>query len=343
MKLLITGFEGYIGTRLTRSAIKAGHNVTGLDVGFYRDGNLGGGIENPPEIIRKDIRDISAEDLRGFDTVIHLSELSNDPLGENNPALTFEINNKGTKRVAELAKKAGVKRFIYSSSCSVYGASMDLKNESSSVNPLTTYAKCKILNEEYIAKLSDDKFSPVFLRNATAYGLSPRMRFDLVINYLAGSALVEGEIKMTSDGNAWRPFVHVDDICRAMLHVLEAPKEQVHNKIFNVGGESSNYTIREIAGIISQALPGCKITLDDTNPDKRNYRVDFRKINTELAGFKINRDIKEGIKELISAFKAAGMKKKDFDSPEYYRLAKIKFLADAGKIDDKFYFKEYAV
>src|SRR3989344_4930136 len=193
MKLLITGFEGYIGTRLTRSAIKAGHNVTGLDVGFYRDGNLGGGIENPPEIIRKDIRDISAEDLRGFDTVIHLSELSNDPLGENNPALTFEINNKGTKRVAELAKKAGVKRFIYSSSCSVYGASMDLKNESSSVNPLTTYAKCKI---------------------------------------------------------------------------------------FNVGGESSNYTIREIAGIISQALPGCKITLDDTNPDKRNYRVDFRKINT---------------------------------------------------------------
>ena len=343
MKLLITGFEGYIGTRLTRSAIKAGHNVTGLDVGFYRDGNLGGGIENPPEIIRKDIRDISAEDLRGFDTVIHLSELSNDPLGENNPALTFEINNKGTERLAELAKKVGVKRFVYSSSCSVYGASDEIADEHSRTNPLTAYAKCKILNEEYISKLADDKFTPIFLRNATAYGLSPRMRFDLGINYLAGSALVEGEIKMTSDGNAWRPFVHVDDICRAMLHVLEAPKEQVHNKIFNVGGEGSNYTIREIAGIISQALPGCKITLDDTNPDKRNYRVDFGRINTQLPGFKINRDIKEGIKELISAFRAAGMTKDDFESSEYYRLAKIKSLTSAGKIDNKFYFKEYVV
>src|SRR3989344_4449032 len=186
-----------------------------------------------------------------------------------------DLNNQGTERVAELAKKAGVKRFVYSSSCSVYGASDEIADENSPTNPLTVYAKCKILNEEYISKLADDKFSPVFLRNATAYGLSARMRFDLVINYLAGSALVTGEIKMTSDGNAWRPFVHVDDICRAMLHVLEAPKEQVHNKIFNVGGEGSNYTIKEISEIISEALPGCKITLDDTTPDKRNYRVDF--------------------------------------------------------------------
>ena len=343
MKVLVTGIEGYIGTRLGEVLINAGFDVVGLDSGFYRDGQLYGGVKAPKKIIQKDVRNVEEGDLRGFDAVIHLAELSNDPLGENNPEITLDINHAGTMKLARMSKKAGVGMFIYSSSCSVYGASDDVLDETSPVNPLTTYAKCKILNERGISQLANGNFSPVFLRNATAYGPSPRMRFDLVINNLAGSAWANGWIKMASDGNAWRPFVHVEDICQAMIKVLEAPTETVHNKIFNVGGDNSNYTIKEIAEIISDILPHCKVTMHPDNADKRNYRVNFKKINSQLPGFSAKRDVKDGIRELIALFKEIGMNKETFESKEYYRLKKIKYLCQTDQVNSKFYFKEYAV
>ena len=272
-----------------------------------------------------------------FDAFIHLSELSNDPLGENNPALTYEINNKGTERLAVLAKKAGVKRFVYSSSCSVYGASDEIADEQSKTNPLTAYAKCKVLNEQFLIALSDKNFTPVILRNATVFGPSPRMRFDLAVNNLTGLAWTEGKIKMGSDGTPWRPFVHILDVCEAMKAALIAPAKIVNREIFNVGSTTSNYQIKDIAKIISEVSNGCEVTLNPNAADKRNYRVNFDKINSILPGFSAKRTVEEGVKELFGIYKRIGMTKEVFESRLYTRLKQIKHLRGTGKIDEKFF------
>lgn len=341
MKIFITGIEGYIGTRLAGVLVEAGHEVAGLDAGFYAEGHLYDEAEkHTVNIIKKDIRLVEASDLEGFDAVVHLAELSNDPLGENDPELTREINHKGTMRLAEAAKKAGVKRFIYSSSCSVYGASDDVADEDSITQPLTTYAQCKILNEKFLLHMADQDFTPVILRNATVFGPSERMRFDLAVNNLSGVAWTTGEIKMESDGTPWRPFVHILDVCEAIKAALAAPKETVQGQIFNVGSTDSNYQIKEIANIISRELPECKVTFNPNAPDKRNYRVNFDKIASKLPGFSASRSVEDGVRELLAIFKDIKMNKEIFESRLYTRLKQIKHLRELNRIDDKFYFKE---
>ncbi len=280
MKVLVTGSDGYIGVLLAPMLIERGHQVVGIDTGYYRDGWLyNNGLLKFPTCINKDIRQITEEDLKGFDAFIHLAELSNDPLGQFYPAITYKINHEGTFELAKKCKKVSIKRFIYTSSCSVYGAgSDDLKTEESPVNPQTVYANCKVFVERDLSKIADDNFSPTFLRNATAYGPSPRMRFDIVLNNLAGLAWTCGVITMTSDGTPWRPLVHVLDICEAIICALDAPREVIHNQIFNVGDEKENYQVREIAQIISDTFPECAVTFGSNDCDNRSYRVSFEKI-----------------------------------------------------------------
>ena len=248
MKLLVTGTDGYIGVLLADVLAKRGHHVTGLDAGFYRDGLLYNGVLPPARQIKQDVRDITHKDLRGYDAVVHLAELSNDPLGQHNPELTFQINHRGSVALATKCKEVGIARFVYTSSCSVYGvASSENVTETSPTNPQTAYAECKVLVERDVSALADNNFSPTFLRNATAFGASPRMRFDIVLNNLAGLAWTTKEIKMISDGTPWRPLVHVLDICDAVACALDAPREIVHNQVFNVGDNGQNYRVREIA------------------------------------------------------------------------------------------------
>ena len=258
MRVLVTGSEGYIGTVLTPFLMAHGHEVVGVDTGFHRVGWLYNGVDRSPAWIEKDIRQLTADDLRGFDAIVHLAELSNDPVGQLNPDITFEINHHGSVRLATLAREVGVERFIYMSSCSVYGAAGDsFSTETSEVHPLTAYAQCKVLVERDVRPMADDGFSPTFLRNATAFGASPRQRFDLVVNDLAGHAWTEQVIRMDSDGRPWRPFVHILDISRAIMSVLAAPRDIIHGEIFNVGTNEQNYQIREIAEIISSTFPDC--------------------------------------------------------------------------------------
>ena len=255
MRVLLTGADGYIGAIMGPKLIEAGHEVVGLDTGFYRRGWLFDDGRTHPQVVSKDLRGIEAGDLAGFDAVVHLSELSNDPLGENDPELTLAINHRGSVGLAEKARAAGVARFIYASSCSTYGAGGDaMRTETSELSPQTAYARCKILVERDVAALTDERFTPVFLRNATAYGASPRQRFDLVLNNLCGFAHTVGEIRMTSDGSPWRPITHIEDICGAMLCALTADREAVAGEAFNVGADSENYRIREIAEIVAQDL-----------------------------------------------------------------------------------------
>lgn len=337
MKILVTGSEGYIGSILVNVLIDKGHDVTGLDTGFYKEARLyDNGLKSVPTIV-KDIRDVTLEDLKGFDAIVHLAELSNDPLGQTNPDLTFSINHEGTKRFVKLAKKAGVGRFIYASSCSVYGASDEIRSEASTPNPLTAYAKCKVLNEEMLKREATDSFTPVILRFATVYGLSPRLRFDLVVNNLAGLAFTTGEIKMDSDGTPWRPFTHVLDIAEAVACALVAAKEIVSKEIFNVGNEQSNYQIKDIAQIIKTVFPHAKVTLNPNGADKRNYKVDFTKINTKLPGFSCTRTIAMGAKELKEAFEKAHLTDEMFTSRLFTRLKQIIYLQEKNKLDKDLY------
>lgn len=334
MKILITGSEGYIGTILKKVLLDAGYEVAGIDNCFYSSSWLYG--ERIDEIIptlKKDIRDISVEDLKSFDAAIHLAELSNDPLGEINPETTFNINHIGTVNLAKKSKEAGVRRFIYFSSCSVYGASDDILDEKSPVNPLTTYAKCKVLNENELSKMADDSFSPVIFRNATVYGASPSMRFDLVVNKLSALAWTIKKIKMQSDGKSWRPFIHILDVCDAVLCALNAPVETVHNQIFNVGYSTSNYQIRDIAEIISNVFQGCEVSVNKESPDKRTYKVNFDKISSSLPGFKCKRNVETGVKELLEIFRTIDMNKEIFESKDFTRIKKINFLIQSGKVD----------
>lgn len=340
MNILITGIDGYIGTILGDYLINRGHQVTGLDTGYYKEGWLYDGVRLAKNIIKKDVRKVEIEDLQGFESIIHLAELSNDPLGQNNPELTFKINHLGTMRLAKIAKKAGVKRFIYSSSCSVYGASNSIADETSPVNPLTAYAKCKILNEQALTEMADERFSPVFLRNSTVYGLSPRLRFDLVINYLCGMAVATNEIAMDSTGLAWRPFVHIKDVAKAISCALEAPKDAIYNQIFNVGNPGSNYQIRTIAEEIKKEMPACNVSLNQKNADKRNYRVSFDKINTMLPGFACEYSVATGIKELLVKFQELHLTNEAVQSRLYTRLKQIEYLKKSGRLDDEFFWKE---
>ena len=338
MRVLVTGSEGYIGTILAPYLLAHGHDVVGVDTGFHRVGWLYNGVDRTPAWINKDIRHLTAEDLRGFDAIVHLAELSNDPVGQLNPDITFEINHLGSVRLATLAKEAGVERFIYMSSCSVYGSAGDeLSTEESPLDPLTTYAQCKVLVERDLKAMADDSFSPTFLRNATAFGASPRIRFDIVINDLAGHAWTEQVIRMASDGRPWRPFVHILDISQAIDCVLRAPRDIIHDETFNVGSNLLNYQIREIAEIISETFPGCRLEIGDSTGDHRNYKANFDKIHERLPGFECRIDVARGARQLLDVFRAVEMATDQFEFRGHTRIKQIKHLLATHQIDDHFY------
>jgi nucleoside-diphosphate-sugar epimerase len=344
MRLLVTGTSGYIGSRLAPILQRLGHDVTGLDTGYYLDGWLYSDprqLSTMPRTIVKDLRQIESEDFEGIDAVVHLAELSNDPLGENNPGVTYKINHEGSVNIARLAKAAGVKRFVYASSCSVYGVgSGDAPlTEQSPVNPQTAYAKCKTLVERDVAPMSSPSFACTFLRNATAFGASPRMRFDVVINDLCALAWTTKKIKMTSDGSPWRPVVHIEDICKAITCTLDAPVEKVNGQIFNVGQNSDNYRVREIAEIIASVFPGCEVTTGPASKDNRSYRVSFDKIAAGLPGFKCSWNARKGAEELYNLFKRIDMSKDTYEFRAFTRLKQLRYLKSTDQIDDNFLWK----
>lgn len=343
MKVLVTGAEGYIGTLLCPVLAARGHELVGLDTGFYRDGWLYSDsrqFQTFPRIVNKDLRQISEDDLLGFDAVVHLAELSNDPLGQNNPETTYKINHAGSVELAQAAKRARVQRFVYTSSCSVYGAgSGDFLDESAPTNPQTAYAKCKVLVERDVGALADDSFAPVFLRNATAYGASPRMRFDIVLNNLCGWAWTTKRIAMTSDGTPWRPIVHVLDICKAIACALEAPRTAIHNQIFNVGTSAHNYRVREIAEIVGAVFPDCQVTMGPSGGDNRSYRVNFDKIHKALPAFHADWDAHRGAVQLRDLFERIGMPKEMFEFRAFTRLKQLEFLIRTHQIDNEFYWR----
>jgi len=314
--------------------IEEGHEVVGLDSDFFQRCTFGDGIVEIPEI-RKDIRDVEASDLEDFDAILHLAGLSNDPLGDLNPTLTYEINHLASVRLAKLAKQVGIERFIFSSSCSYYGASGDnWLNEESAFNPVTPYGICKVRVEQDIAKLADDSFSPTFLRNATAFGVSPRLRFDLVLNNLVAWAFTTGKVFIKSDGTPWRPIIHIEDISRAFTAVLHAPNEIVHNQAFNVCRTEDNYRIRELAEIVKETVHGCEIEFaKDAGPDKRNYRVDGTKILRMIPDFKPQWNARKGAQELYEAYQRIGLKLEDFEGQRYKRIDHIKNLMNTGLLD----------
>ncbi len=337
MRVLVTGNLGYIGTVLTPMLIEADHDVVGLDSDLYKRSTFG---DQPHAIptINKDIRDVERNDLEGFDAVLHLAGLSNDPLGDLDPALTYEINHHASVRLAELAKSVGVCRFLFSSSCSTYGAAGDdFIDEEADFNPVTPYGKSKVFVEQDVALLADDKFSPTFLRNATAYGNSPRLRFDLVVNNLTAWAYTTGQVFLKSDGTSWRPLVHVEDISRAFIAVLHAPRELVHNQAFNVGRNEENYQIRDVAKIVEGVVPESRAEFaDGAQADKRNYRVDCTKIQRTLPEFNPAWDVKKGALDLYQAYKRVGVTLKEFEGPRYKRVDHIKGLLEEGVIDPSF-------
>ena len=337
MKVLVTGHLGYIGTILCPLLVAEGHDVVGLDSDLYERSTFG----EPPQFvttIKKDIRDVEVEELEGYDAIIHLAGLSNDPLGDMDPDLTFEINHHASVRLAELAKAAGVERFLFSSSCSTYGASGDdLITEEAEFNPVTPYGRSKVFVEQDVALLADENFSPTYLRNATAYGMSPRLRFDLVVNNLAAWAYTTGKVYLKSDGTPWRPIVHVKDISKAFIAVLQAPRELVHNEAFNVGRNQENYQIRDIATIVGEVVPDSTVTFSDAaGPDTRNYRVDCSKIQKILNGYKPTWDAKKGAQELLDAYKQVGVTLEEFEGPRYKRVDHIRLLLENGVIDSSF-------
>ena len=340
MRILLTGIDGYLGALMGPVLVERGHDVTGLDAGYYRDGLLyeSGAAKIPT--ITKDIRQVTVADLRGYDAVVHLAELSNDPIGQNRPEVTYAINGDGSGNLARHAKEAGVKRFIYSSSCSVYGAGgTDWKTEESPTEPLTAYAACKLRTEAVLGMLADDTFSPTCMRNATAYGASPRMRFDIVLNTFAGLARTTQQIVMVSDGTPWRPLVHAADIADAFASVLEAPREAVHNQIFNVGCNDENYRVREIAEIVAAAFPGTTTTYGPPTADGRSYRVSFDKINRMVPGFKCSRTAASGAAELREIFERIHMTPEVFQFRAFTRLTQLQHLLATGQMDQNFFMR----
>jgi nucleoside-diphosphate-sugar epimerase len=342
MKIFVTGTDGYIGVQLGSFLLERGHEVVGLDTGFYREGWLyNGGIKRLPRCTTKDIRHIDQDDLNGVDAVVHLAELSNDPLGQFNPEITYRINHQSSVNLASLCKSLRITRFVYTSSCSVYGVgSGELKTEESETQPQTAYARCKTLVERDVMAIADDEFSPTFLRNATAYGPSPRMRFDLVLNNLAGLAWTKKEIRMVSDGTPWRPLVHVLDICQAVACVLDAPREIVHKEIFNVGDTNENYQVREIAEIVSRTFPDCTMSLGTSDGDNRSYRVSFDKIKTKLPNFKCRRSVALGAQELYELFQRIAMERHAFDFRAFTRLKQLEYLVHTQQLDSELFWRQ---
>jgi nucleoside-diphosphate-sugar epimerase len=330
----VTGSQGYIGTILTPLLKAEGHDVTGLDSDLYEQCTYGEGVPKTP-FIKKDIRDVELRDLEGFDAIMHLAALSNDPLSDLNPRLTFEINHVASVRLARLAKEAGVKRFLFSSSCSTYGAAgEEMLNEEAAFNPVTPYGSSKVLVERDVSMLADDDFSPTFLRNATAYGISPRMRFDLVLNNLVAWAYTTGLVYLKSDGSPWRPIVHIEDISRAFIAVLHSPREAVHNQAFNIGINEENYRISELADIVRATVPGCRIEYaSDAGPDKRCYRVDFSKYARTFPGYRLQWTAKRGVRQLHDSYREFKFDHGEFEGPRYKRIDHIKKLIRNGNLD----------
>lgn len=339
MRVLVTGHLGYIGVVLVPMLQKRGHEVVGMDSDLYERCTFGpaGQIVDAPNI-RKDVRDAERRDVEGFDAVLHLAGLSNDPLGDLNPDLTYEINHRASVRLAELARDAGVGRYVFSSSCSTYGASeagSDLIDESGAFNPVTPYGESKVFTERDVGPMASDSFTPVFLRNATAYGYSPRLRFDLVVNNLTAWAFTTGRVHLKSDGTPWRPIVHIADISRAFIAVTEAPAEQVRGQAYNIGRTDHNYQIRDIALGVRDVVPGSEVGFaDDASPDKRNYRVSCDKFAGQFPEWVPEWDVKRGAAELYAEYKRIGVTLDEFEGPMYRRVDHIRMLIEKGAIDE---------
>jgi len=343
MRVLLTGHNGYVGTVLAPLLVRAGHVVVGVDTNLYHGSTFG---KEPDKQgiteIEKDIRDLDVFDLAGFDAILHLAGLSNDPLGDLNPDLTYDINHRASVRLAHLAKRAGVERFVFSSSCSNYGAGgEDWLYETSAFNPVTPYGKSKVMVERDVSPLADAHFTPVFLRSATAYGVSARLRFDLAVNNLVAWAFTTGRVYLKSAGTSWRPFVHIEDMARAFVAALEAPRAAVHNQAFNVGRTSENYRICDIAQIVVETVPGSRVEFaPDAEPDKRNYKVNMDKIATTLPDYQPQWDVRQGAQELYEAYQKIGVTVEEFEGPRYRRVSHIKELLNSRRLDENLRWRE---
>jgi nucleoside-diphosphate-sugar epimerase len=337
LRVLVTGHNGYVGSVLVPMLERAGHDVVGLDSDLFEP-CLFGEAGQPVESLQRDVRDVESEDFAGFDAVVHLAAVCNDPVGNLNPQATYDINHLASVRVAEKAKEAGVERFVFASSCSLYGKGADdsMLDESAEFAPVTAYGRSKVLAERDISALADQSFSPTYMRNATAYGASPRLRADIVVNNLVGYAHTTGEILIQSDGTPWRPLVHVQDISGAVLAVIDAPRDLVHDEAFNVGASTENYQIRDIAEIVEEVVPGARATFaEGGGPDKRSYQVDCSKIARVLPEFKPQWTVRRGAEELYEAYRRNGLTFDEFTGTRYLRINRVRELQEAGRLDDE--------